>query len=46
MLWDGTGLVLVYKRLGRDGRFERPQISDGVLHLTRVQFEALFDHPC
>ncbi|MHC2368148.1 transposase [Bradyrhizobium diazoefficiens] len=21
LLWDGTGLVLVYKRLGRDGRF-------------------------
>jgi transposase len=37
---------LVYKRLGRDGRFEWPQISDGVMHLTRVQFEALFDHPC
>ncbi|WP_404547136.1 IS66 family insertion sequence element accessory protein TnpB [Bradyrhizobium diazoefficiens] len=46
LLWDGTGLVLVYKRLGRDGRFEWPQISDGVMHLTRVQFEALFDHPC
>ncbi|WP_396604558.1 IS66 family insertion sequence element accessory protein TnpB [Bradyrhizobium sp. YCK136] len=39
LLWDGTGLVLVYKRLGRDGRFEWPQISDGVMHLTRVQFE-------
>ncbi|UEM08290.1 IS66 family insertion sequence element accessory protein TnpB [Bradyrhizobium barranii subsp. barranii] len=22
LLWDGTGLVLVYKRLGRDGRAE------------------------
>ncbi|MEY9228406.1 transposase [Bradyrhizobium japonicum] len=43
LLWDGTGLVLVYKRLGRDGRFEWPQISDGVMHLTRVQFEALFE---
>ena len=31
------------KRLGRDGRFEWPRISDGVMHLTRVQFEALFD---
>ena len=30
LLWDGTGLVLVYKRLGRDGRFEWPQISDGI----------------
>ncbi|WP_161170747.1 IS66 family insertion sequence element accessory protein TnpB, partial [Bradyrhizobium japonicum] len=27
----------------RDGRFEWPQISDGVMHLTRVQFEALFE---
>ncbi|WP_166354294.1 IS66 family insertion sequence element accessory protein TnpB [Bradyrhizobium barranii] len=25
------------------GRFEWPQISDGVMHLTRVQFEALFE---
>ena len=43
LLWDGTGLVLIYKRLGRAGRFEWPQISGGVMHLTRVQFEALFD---
>ena len=43
LLWDGTSLVLIYKRLGRDGRFEWPQISGGVVHLTRVQFEALFD---
>ena len=42
LLWDGTGLVLIYKRLG-DGGFSWPQISDGVLQLTRVQFEALFD---
>jgi transposase len=42
LLWDGTGLVLVYKRLG-DGHFEWPRISDGVMRLTRAQFEALFD---
>ncbi len=42
LLWDGTGLVLVYKRLG-EGQFEWPRISDGVLRLTRSQFEALFD---
>ena len=42
LLWDGTGLVLVYKRLG-EGHFVWPQISEGVLHLTRAQFEALFD---
>lgn len=29
LLWDGTGLVLIYKRLGRDGHFEWPQISGG-----------------
>ena len=42
LLWDGTGLVLVYKRLG-DGHFEWPRISAGVMRLTRMQFEALFD---
>jgi transposase len=42
LLWDGSGLVLVYKRLG-EGHFVWPQISEGVLHLTRAQFEALFD---
>jgi len=42
LLWDGTGLVLIYKRLG-EGHFEWPQISDGVLRLTRTQFETLFD---
>jgi transposase len=34
---------MIYKRLGGDGGFSWPQISDGVLQLTRVQFEALFD---
>jgi transposase len=42
LLWDGTGLVLIYKRLG-EGHFEWPRISDGVLRLTRTQFETLFD---
>lgn len=36
LLWDGTGLVLIYKRLG-EGGFAWPQISDGVMQLTRVQ---------
>ena len=39
---DGTGIMLIYKRLG-EGDFVWPQISNGVLQLTRVQFEALFD---
>ena len=42
LLWDGSGLVLVYKRLG-EGGLSWPQISDGVRQLTRVQFEGLFD---
>jgi transposase len=32
LLWDGTGLVPIYKRLG-DGGFTWPQVSDGVLRL-------------
>jgi transposase len=43
LLWDGTGLVMIDKRLGDDGGFSWPQISGGVLQLTRVQFEPLFD---
>lgn len=42
LLWDGTGLVLIYKRLG-EGRFVWPQARDGVMRLTRIEFEALFD---
>lgn len=42
LLWDGTGLVMIYKRLAEDG-VVWPQIGGGVLQLTRVQFEALFD---
>ena len=34
--------MLIYKRLGDSG-FSWPQVSDGVLQLSRVQFEALFD---
>jgi len=34
--------LVSYKRLG-EGRFTWPQVSDGVLRLSRVEFEALFD---
>lgn len=38
--WRGD--VLVYKRL-EQGRFAWPAIRDGVMRLSRAQFEALFD---
>ena len=34
---------MIYKRLGEEGGFSWPQISNGVLQISRVQFEALFD---
>ena len=43
VLWfDGTGLVLAYKRL-EQGRFAWPSVRDGVIRLTRAQFEAFFE---
>ena len=40
--WDGTGLVLATKRL-EQGRFAWPVVRDGVMRLSRAQFEALFE---
>ena len=42
LLWDGSGLVMVYKRL-EHGSFTWPAIRDGVMRLSRAQFEALFE---
>ena len=42
LLWDGSGLVMAYKRL-EDGKFAWPAIRDGVMRLSRAQFEALFE---
>jgi transposase len=39
--WDGTGLVMAYKRLEQNA-FKWPAIRDGVLRLDPAQFEALF----
>jgi transposase len=39
--WDGTGLVMAYKRLEQNA-FKWPAIKDGVLRLDTAQFEALF----
>jgi transposase len=42
LLWDGTGLVLVSKRL-EQGKFQWPAISDGVMRLTASQLAALLE---
>jgi len=42
VVWDGTGLVLINKRL-EAGRFSWPSISDGIIMISRSQFEALFE---
>lgn len=39
--WDGTGLVMAYKRLEQSA-FTWPKIRDGVIRLNITQFEALF----
>ncbi len=41
LVWDGTGLVLVYKRL-EQGSFAWPPIREGMMKLSVAQFEALF----
>lgn len=42
VMWDGTGLVLIYKRIEGKG-FCWPRLADGTLSLTKAQFEALFE---
>ncbi|EEE35342.1 IS66 Orf2 family protein [Rhodobacteraceae bacterium KLH11] len=42
IVWDGTGLILVYKRLEGKG-FEWPRMQDGVISISKTQFEALFE---
>ncbi|MCE6967426.1 IS66 family insertion sequence element accessory protein TnpB [Cereibacter sphaeroides] len=42
LVWDQTGLVLVYKRL-EQGNFAWPKVQDGVMRLSRAQYEALFE---
>jgi transposase len=42
IVWDGTGLVLVHKRIEGKG-FIWPKISDGTISISKAQFEALFD---
>jgi transposase len=42
LLWDGTGLVLVSKRL-EQGKFQWPAITDGMMRLTASQLAALLE---
>ena len=42
LVWDGSGLVLVWKQL-QQGAFPWPPIVDGVMRLSPVAFAALFD---
>ncbi|WP_267885391.1 IS66 family insertion sequence element accessory protein TnpB [Jannaschia rubra] len=41
LFWDGSGLVMAYKRLEADS-FAWPAVRDGAMTLGRTQFEALF----
>ena len=42
LAWDGSGLVLYWKRL-EHGAFRWPPVSDGVMRLTAPQLAALID---
>jgi transposase len=42
LTWDGSGLVLFWKRL-EHGAFRWPPISDGVMPLSAMQLAALVD---
>lgn len=42
LAWDGSGLVLFWKRL-EHGAFRWPPISDGMMRLTASQLTALVD---
>jgi transposase len=42
LVWDGTGLVLIWKRL-ENGCFRWPPVTGGVMRLSSAQMAALFD---
>jgi transposase len=42
LVWDASGLVLVWKQL-QQGEFRWPPVTAGVVKLSPVQFAALFD---
>src|SRR5512142_2826932 len=41
LVYDGTGLVLIWKRL-EDSTFKWPPVSEGVMPLSGAQLSALF----
>lgn len=41
LCWDGTGLVMAYKRL-EEHVFTWPAVKDGLMVMSHAQFEALF----
>lgn len=42
LAWDGSGLVLLWKRL-EHGAFRWPPVSDGIMRLSASQLAALVD---
>jgi transposase len=42
LVWDGTGMVMIYKVL-EQGSFAWPRVQDGTMRVSRAQFEALFE---
>jgi transposase len=42
LAWDGSGLMLLWKRL-EQGAFRWPPITDGVMRLSASQLTALMD---
>ncbi|MGY4311268.1 IS66 family insertion sequence element accessory protein TnpB [Bradyrhizobium sp. JR3.5] len=41
LTWDGSGLVLYYKRI--EGQFTWPPIKEGVMSLSHAQLSVLLD---
>jgi transposase len=42
IFWDGTGMVLVAKRLEQGG-FRWPRVQDGMMRLSAAQLQALLE---
>lgn len=42
LLWDTSGLVLIWKQLQQNS-FRWPPITDGMMRLSALEFAALFD---